>query len=313
MKIFKPKFWNSKLNFFSIILLPLSFLFKTAIFFKKIIIEEKKFKIPIICIGNIYLGGTGKTPLSIFLGNELIKRKKEPVIVRKFYLNHKDEHDLIKENFKNLLTHRKRVVALLKAEEENFDSVILDDGFQDVRIKKDLNVLCFNQDHPIGNGYVLPAGPLREDLSAIKKTDIVVINGDKNIDFEEKLVKINNKVSIYYSKYIPQNINDFKEKKLFVFAGIGNPEKFFRLLEDNNLRIQKKFKFPDHYFFSKKELLNIIDEAKKNNCQVLTTEKDYYRIKDYKFDEIKYLKISVQINNKEKLIDRILKVYDQDD
>ena len=76
MKIFKPKFWNSKLNFFSIILLPLSFLFKIMIFIKKIITKEKKFKIPIICIGNIYLGGTGKTPLSIFLGNELIKRKK---------------------------------------------------------------------------------------------------------------------------------------------------------------------------------------------------------------------------------------------
>ena len=310
MKIFKPNFWNSKLNFFSIILLPLSFLFKALIFIKKIIIKEKKFKIPIICIGNIYLGGTGKTPLSIFLGNELIKRKKEPVIVRKFYLNHKDEHDLIKKNFKNFLTHRKRIVALLEAEERNFDSVILDDGFQDLRIKKDLNILCFNQDQLIGNGYVLPAGPLREDLSAIKKTDIVVINGDKNKFFEEELFKINQKVLIYYSKYIPQNINDFKEKKLFVFAGIGNPENFFRLLENNNLKIHKKFKFPDHYMLSKKELLEIIDEAKKNNCQILTTEKDYFRIKDYKFDEIKYLKISVQINNKEKLIDRILKIYD---
>jgi len=310
MKIFKPNFWNSKLNFFSIILLPLSFLFKALIFIKKIIIKEKKFKIPIICIGNIYLGGTGKTPLSIFLGNELIKRKKEPVIVRKFYLNHKDEHDLIKKNFKNFLTHRKRIVALSEAEERNFDSVILDDGFQDLRIKKDLNILCFNQDQLIGNGYVLPAGPLREDLSAIKKTDIVVINGDKNKFFEEELFKINQKVLIYYSKYIPQNINDFKEKKLFVFAGIGNPENFFRLLENNNLKIHKKFKFPDHYMLSKKELLEIIDEAKKNNCQILTTEKDYFRIKDYKFDEIKYLKISVQINNKEKLIDRILKIYD---
>ena len=310
MRIFKPNFWNSKLNFFSIILLPLSFLFKALIFIKKIIIKEKKFKIPIICIGNIYLGGTGKTPLSIFLGNELIKRKKEPVIVRKFYLNHKDEHDLIKKNFKNFLTHRKRIVALLEAEERNFDSVILDDGFQDLRIKKDLNILCFNQDQLIGNGYVLPAGPLREDLSAIKKTDIVVINGDKNKFFEEELFKINQKVLIYYSKYIPQNINDFKEKKLFVFAGIGNPENFFRLLENNNLKIHKKFKFPDHYMLSKKELLEIIDEAKKNNCQILTTEKDYFRIKDYKFDEIKYLKISVQINNKEKLIDRILKIYD---
>ena len=310
MKIFKPKFWNSKLNFFSIILLPLSFLFKIMIFIKKIITKEKKFKIPIICIGNIYLGGTGKTPLSIFLGNELIKRKKEPVIVRKFYLNHKDEHDLIKENFKNFLTNRNRTIALSKAEEGNFDSVILDDGFQDLNIKKDLNILCFNQDQLIGNGYVLPAGPLREDLSAIKKTDIVIINGDKNKFFEEKLLKINQKVLIYYSKYIPQNINDFKEKKLFVFAGIGNPENFFKLLENNNLKIHRKFKFPDHYILSKKELINIIDEAKKNNCQILTTEKDYYRIKDYKFDEIKYLKIKVQINNKEKLIDRILKVYD---
>lgn len=310
MKIFKPNFWNSKLNFFSIILLPLSFLFKALIFIKKIIIKEKKFKIPIICIGNIYLGGTGKTPLSIFLGNELIKRKKEPVIVRKFYLNHKDEHDLIKKNFKNFLTHKKRIVALSEAEERNFDSVILDDGFQDLRIKKDLNILCFNQDQLIGNGYVLPAGPLREDLSAIKKTDIVIINGDKNKFFEEELFKINQKVLIYYSKYIPQNINDFKEKKLFVFAGIGNPENFFRLLENNNLKIHKKFKFPDHYMLSKKELLEIIDEAKKNNCQILTTEKDYFRIKDYKFDEIKYLKISVQINDKEKLIDRILKIYD---
>ena len=98
MKIFKPKFWNSKLNFFSIILLPLSFLFKIVIFFKKIVIEEKNLKL-IICIGNIYLGGTGKTPIN-FLGNELIKRKKEPVIVRKFYLNHKDEHDLIKKILK---------------------------------------------------------------------------------------------------------------------------------------------------------------------------------------------------------------------
>tara|TARA_A100001015_G_scaffold5095_1_gene6456 strand:- start:2682 stop:3614 length:933 start_codon:yes stop_codon:yes gene_type:complete len=310
MKIFKPKFWNSKLNFFSIILLPLSFLFKIMIFIKKIITKEKKFKIPIICIGNIYLGGTGKTPLSIFLGNELIKRKKEPVIVRKFYLNHKDEHDLIKENFKNFLTNRNRTIALSKAEEGNFDSVILDDGFQDLNIKKDLNILCFNQDQLIGNGYVLPAGPLREDLSAIKKTDIVIINGDKNKFFEEKLLKINQKVLIYYSKYTPQNINDFKEKKLFVFAGIGNPENFFKLLENNNLKIHRKFKFPDHYILSKKELINIIDEAKKNNCQILTTEKDYYRIKDYKFDEIKYLKIKVQINNKEKLIDRILKVYD---
>ena len=114
---------------------------------------------------------------------------------------------------------------------------ILDDGFQDYSIKKNLNILCFNSNQLIGNGMTLPAGPLRESINAVKKTQIVLINGSKNKLFEDKILSISNKVKIFYSKYLPENIEEFKNKNLLAFAGIGNPSNFFKLLSDNNLSI----------------------------------------------------------------------------
>ena len=107
MKINKPKFWDLKNNLISFILLPFSLLFYIFILFKKKLTKEIKFKIPIICVGNIYVGGTGKTPVSIFIANELNTLGKKVTILRKFYKNHIDEHNLIKANSKNLLLTKK--------------------------------------------------------------------------------------------------------------------------------------------------------------------------------------------------------------
>ena len=96
MKLIKPKFWEKKTSFLSIILYPLSLIFICLIQIKKRLVKVKKFKIPIICVGNIYIGGTGKTPLSIFLANEVYSNGKKPVIIRKFYKNHFDEHNFKK-------------------------------------------------------------------------------------------------------------------------------------------------------------------------------------------------------------------------
>ena len=109
----------------------------------------------------------------------------------------------------------------------SFDTVILDDGFQDVRIKKDMNIICFNQNQLIGNGLTLPSGPLREKLSSLKNADVIIINGKKDKKFEEKLVKINEKLEIFYSCYKPINLDQFRNAKLMALAGIGNPENFF--------------------------------------------------------------------------------------
>ena len=114
------------------------------------------------------------------------------------------------------------------------------------------------------------------------------------------------KFEIYYSKYTPLNIQEFQNKKLFAFAGVGNPNNFFDLLKENNLNVQKTLSFPDHYHFNKLELEKINEEGLKNNFEIITTEKDFYRIKNYGFDNIKYLKIELQIHKKDKLIKQIL-------
>ena len=98
------------------------------------------------------------------------------------------------------------------------------------------------------------------------------------------------------------NINEFKNKKLLALAGIGNPENFFQLLEKNNLNIQEKLIFPDHYRFTKNEIENIVNKAKKKKLEIVMTEKDFFKIKDFNLKNINYLKISLEINNKEKLI-----------
>ena len=306
MKIAKPKFWEEKNNPISLLLLPVSFFLQLLIIIKKKLTFKHSFKIPVICIGNIYIGGTGKTPLSIMIAQELIKHKKKPAIIKKYYSEHADEHNLINDSLNCLFLDKQRFKAINNAEKKQHDVAILDDGFQDYSIKKNLNILCFNSNQLIGNGMTLPAGPLRESINAVKKAQIVLINGSKNKLFEDKILSISNKVKIFYSKYVPENIEEFKNKNLFAFAGIGNPRNFFKLLADNNLNIHTKLAFPDHYKFSKSEIQKMIDESSKNNLQLVTTEKDYFRIKDYGFKDIKCLRIKLEILEKDKLINQIL-------
>ena len=309
MKINKPFFWSKPKNFITLILLPITFLVFMFLFLKKIINKAKKFNIPVLCVGNIYIGGTGKTPLSLLIAEELKSQGKKPVIVKKFYKGHKDEHLLIKKRGVPLILEKDRTDSLKLAEKE-FDLAILDDGFQDYKIIKDLNVLCFHSNQLIGNGYIFPSGPLRESLSAINRAQIVVINGEKNLTFENKLKKINSKVNIFYSKYKLTNQKDFNNKKIVAFAGIGNPENFFNLLIESGLNIKKTISFPDHYDFNKEEILEIIEKAKKLNYTVLTTEKDFLRIKSFNFSEIYSCNIILEITKKSEFISAIQKIYD---
>ena len=96
MKLIKPKFWEKKDSLISIVLIPIAIILQSVMKFKNLIIHPKTFKIPVVCVGNIYIGGTGKTPLCILIAKEIKKNKKKPAIIKKFYLSHKDEHLLIK-------------------------------------------------------------------------------------------------------------------------------------------------------------------------------------------------------------------------
>ena len=307
MKFLKPKFWESRSNILAILLSPISLLFYFLTSLRKSFISPKKFKIPIICVGNIYVGGTGKTPVSIMIANILKTNNKNPAIIKKYYKDHEDEHKLINNITNSLILNKNRVAAVEKAERENFDVGILDDGFQDHSIKKTLNIICFNNRQLIGNGLVFPAGPLRERLSSLERAQIVIINGEKNKIFEEKILNISKNIKIFYSEYLPINIEQFKNKKLFAFAGIGNPNNFFELLSKYNLNVQKKISFPDHYEIKKKEIELITEEAVNNNLDLITTEKDFYRVKDYGFKDLRYLKVDLKIEEKNKFITEVLK------
>ena len=267
MNFKKPNYWDRQIGLISIVLLPITLIVLIVNFLKKKLIKPEKFNIPIICVGNIYIGGTGKTPTSMLLASKLSKLERKPAIIRKYYKSHLDEYNLIKNNAEILITNKSRIEALKKAE-TNFDIAILDDGLQDYKIKKDISIVCFNHGQLIGNGLVLPSGPLRENLSALKDTDIIIINGPRNKNFENKILNINKKLEIFYSLYKPINLDQFENKKLFAIAGIGNPENFFELIEQNNLKIEKKLTFPDHYKFSKPEIQEIVEEAKINNYQI---------------------------------------------
>ena len=230
-----------------------------------------------------------------------------PAFIRKEYNSFQDEVDLQKR-VGPVYQNKKRIEAVEEAIQNKANVAILDDGFQDFSIKKNLSIVCFNEKQWIGNGLIIPSGPLREDLSALNRANCVIINGEKNIDFENQIFSKNNNIKIFYIKYYPQNIDKFKNKKVIAFAGIGNPENFFSLLKNYKINTIEKISFPDHHKYSEKELEDLINQVKENNTILLTTEKDYFRIREKYKKKIHCLKIKVEIENQNQLIDEIKKI-----
>ena len=306
MKLKKPKFWDSsRFSFWAILFFPISILFLLFSFINKYKIS-KKFPIPIICVGNIYVGGTGKTPLASEIFKITKSLGKNPAFVKKYYDYLKDEITMLKKVGTTFVSESRKEAIESLIKNKN-DIAILDDGFQDFTIKKKFSVVCFNQKQWIGNGLVIPSGPLRERFTAINRADCIVINGQKDIKIENQIYKKNKNAKIFYSKYKAVDINRFKDKQICAFAGIGNPSNFFDLLRENNLLLKEVFYYPDHYNFSKTELDNLINKAKINNAVLLTTEKDYYRIDDNYKKNIEFLKIELEIENKNNFIELIKK------
>ena len=307
MKLKKPKFWDSsRFSFWAILFFPISILFLLFSFINKYKIS-KKFPIPIICVGNIYVGGTGKTPLASEIFKITKSLGKNPAFVKKYYDYLKDEITMLKKVGTTFVS-KSRKEAIESLIKNKNDIAILDDGFQDYTIKKNFSVVCFNQKQWIGNGLVIPSGPLRERITAVNRSDCIVINGERNIKIEDQIYNKNKNVKIFYSKYKPVDINRFKDKQIYAFSGIGNPSNFFDLLKDNKIDIGEEIKFPDHHEYSEETLENLINKAKENNNILLTTEKDYFRIAENYKQNISFLKIEVEIENRNQFIDQIKKI-----
>ena len=295
MNFKKPEFWdNSKLSIWSIILYPFSLLFLVTSLVTKFLKIKKKFPIPIVCVGNIYLGGTGKTPLALEIFKIIKSYGKNPAFVKKGYDYLYDEIQMLDKTGKTYL-NKNRKEAINSIISDKHDVAILDDGFQDLSIEKDFSILCFNSRQLIGNGFLIPSGPLRESFNSIKRADCILINGDRNVEFENKINKINKSIRIFYSKYKILNLENFKNKEFVAFAGIGNPSNFFHLLKENNINIIKTYSFPDHHIYSQNDFDKIIGDK---YFKIVTTEKDYFRMNDKQKQSCDFIKVELEIKNK---------------
>ena len=299
MKLIKPKFWKTK-NFISLILYPLSPVTFLINFLKKFSIK-KTFEIKTICIGNIFIGGTGKTSLAIEI-NELLRNKFRTVFIKKNYKNQIDEINLLNNKGK-IISSSNREDALLAASKKKYQVAILDDGLQQKNINYNLRIACFNSEYGLGNEFTLPAGPLRENLSVIKNYDLIFLNGEKNNKkILSKFKSINKNLKIFEGKYKPLNLNKFNlKKKYLMFCGIGNPHEFEQTLIKYKFNVSKKIIFPDHHKFSNIDLKKLNYNASRDNLTLITTEKDFFRLNKAQRKNIKFLKIKLEIKNREKL------------
>ena len=299
MRLIKPKFWETK-NFISFILYPLSGITSVINSTKKLGIV-KNFEIKTICIGNIFVGGTGKTSLAIEI-NELLKKKFRTVFIKKNYKNQLDEINLLKNKGK-IVSSTSRENALLTAVNKKYQVAILDDGLQQKNINYDLKIACFNSEYALGNEYMLPAGPLRENLDVVKNYDLIFLNGEKkNNKLLSKLKSINKNLKIFEGKYKPLNLKKFNlTKKYLMFCGIGNPHEFEQTLIKYKFNLSRKIIYSDHYKLSNIDFKRLIDNAKKENLVLITTEKDFFRLNKSQRKNVKFLKIELEIKDKKNL------------
>ena len=308
MNLKKPKFWDfKKPSTLAYLLLPISYLFKLIRLFK-LESKIKKSKIKTICVGNIYLGGTGKTSLSIKINEILSEKKIKSCFVKKFYLTQFDEQKLLESRGK-LFTSSKRIDAINIAENEGYDVAILDDGLQDSSINYDLRFVCFNNINWIGNGFTIPAGPLRESINNLKNYKHIFLNGNlENLDnIKKHIYKINPNINLYIGKYVPLDVEKFnKDKNYLVFSGIGNHQTFISMLREYKFNVVKDIEFPDHYKYNNFDINKIQKLSDNLNCQIITTEKDYLRLDKEKIPNINFIKSELKILDEEKLISTIL-------
>jgi tetraacyldisaccharide 4'-kinase len=328
MYFIKPKFWDEKKNsFLSILLYPLSIIYYLIFLIKKKISSPQKFNIPIICVGNIYIGGTGKTSAAIeiakilnqfkricFLTKGYGRKNKKDIYLNELNISNQKSEDtgdeaLLLNKFGHVYISNNRPEAIKTIIKLGYDVIILDDGFQDHLIFKNINILCFDSKNWIGNNNLIPAGPLREPLTSIKGVNFIIIKGEKNQIIEKKIKTISPNVEIIYAENRIENIETFKNKNFIAFTGIGNPYSFFNTLIDNNIKIIKQIIYPDHFQFTEKNYKTLFQEAENNNCNLITTVKDWVRINEQFKDKVYYTKLSTLLIGKESLEKELKKLF----
>ncbi len=190
---------------------------------------------------------------------------------------------------------------------KNFDYevIVMDDGFQNPTVHKDKNIVVIDGEYGIGNGELLPSGPLREKVeSAIKRASFFVMIGQDKQHLEEKF--INNNIEVVRACIAEKNVSKDNQKYV-AFCGIGRPEKFFNSLKKSNYDVIKEISFQDHNKYKSDDLIKIIFEAEKSNAKIITTKKDWVKLPDEYKNKVEFLDIEIKFYNNDEFVELLLK------
>lgn len=312
-----PKYWQSN-SFISKMLAPLGFVYGALTQARLKIVKPKKVEIPVICIGNITAGGTGKTPVSISIAKLLGIEMYHPYFVTRGYggqlqnviVNNKKhtaaevgDEPLLLSQQAPVVVNADRYAGAELAIKNGADVIVMDDGFQNPTLYKNLSFLVFDGTYGIGNGKIIPAGPLRETFrNGIKRADALIILGKDKHNLAEK-----SGLPVFYGHTEAVQTCNIENPNVVAFAGIGHPQKFYHTLCQQGFNVVETIDFPDHHFYSCEELDKILEKAKTLNAEVYTTSKDYVKIPHLLQKEIKVLEVAVVWDNPEQLIEFVRK------
>ena len=324
-----PKFWYTKTQdvkreclhscAFSCLLKPASMLYQLGHRLNQRFTKTHTVPLPVICVGNVTAGGSGKTPVCISLSS-LVKKSglfSSPYFLTRGYGGNEhgpkriEDHDTVHQvgdealllaSRSNTIISKNRVEGAKKAHDLGADVIIMDDGLQNMSLNKTLSFIVIDGTVGLGNQKTLPAGPLREPFStALNHSDAVIIIGE---DTYKTSQLIPSDKSIFTANIHPDiNISSIPADKPYIaFAGLGIPEKFYKTLHNDELEVIETHNFPDHYPYTENDILPLLEKAKPLGASLITTEKDYVRLPKALKKQVYMYPVTLKWNDESALI-----------
>lgn len=307
----RPRFWSyGSQSPFSLLLQPVASLYGKLSEKRAHRAPRWKAPVPVICLGNLTLGGAGKTPSALALAQSVRKMGKEPFFLTRGYGAKVtspvmvDQHSASDVGDEPLLLSRvaptcvspDRVAGARLCCEKGADVIIMDDGFQNPDLQKDLSLIVIDGGFGHGNEQIFPAGPLRESLkSGLARADCVIFIG---ADATHLLSKLDN-IKVQMARIVPTEPVFSKGDRLVAFAGIARPDKFFNTLDDLGADLVERVPFGDHHAFSKADLSDLQHRAKHHQAGLITTEKDWVRLPEALQNQVLCQKIALAFEGKD--------------
>lgn len=313
-----PDFWR-KDGLLPALLSPAALCFAAGGWIRRRAARPRSVAAPVICVGNVVAGGAGKTPVAIALAERLLMHGKAPHFLSRGYGGHErgplrvdpthhtaadvgDEPLLLARTAPAWIA-RDRAAGAEAAVRAGAGIVIMDDGFQNHGLRKDLSLLVVDGGYGFGNGRVLPAGPLREPLAAgLERADAVVLMEPDECGVAATLPA---SLPILHASLQPIAPASLAGRRVLAFAGIARPEKFFATLQAMGCRIVGQRAFADHHPYGEQEIAALIAEAQRADAVPVTTEKDAVRLPAALRSGIETLPVALHCRE-EAALDRLL-------